>query len=34
MFPDEATRAKLHGYDERALNNQDYRSRMQAVLGV
>jgi len=34
MFPDEATRAKLHGYDERALNDQDYRSRMQAVLGV
>lgn len=34
MFPDATTRAKLHSYDERALNNQDYRDRMQAVLGV
>lgn len=34
MFPDATTRKKLHSYDERALNNQDYRGRMQAVLGV
>jgi spermidine/putrescine transport system substrate-binding protein len=34
MFPDATTREKLHSYDERALNNQDYRGRMQAVLGV
>jgi spermidine/putrescine transport system substrate-binding protein len=34
MFPDAASRDRLHAYDERALNNQDYRDRMQAVIGV
>jgi len=33
MFPDEATRKKLHAYDDNAANNQDYRDRLQAVLG-
>jgi spermidine/putrescine transport system substrate-binding protein len=33
MFPDEATKKKLHAYDDNAVNNQDYRDRLQAVLG-
>jgi spermidine/putrescine transport system substrate-binding protein len=33
MFPDAATREKLHAYDENAINNQDYRDRLQGVLG-
>lgn len=33
MFPDEATKKKLHAYDDNAMNNQDYRDRLQAVLG-
>lgn len=33
MFPDEATKKKLHAYDDNAVNNQDYRDRLQVVLG-
>jgi spermidine/putrescine transport system substrate-binding protein len=33
MFPDDATKKKLHAYDDNAANSQDYRDRLQAVLG-
>jgi spermidine/putrescine transport system substrate-binding protein len=34
IFPDDATLAKVSGYDAKALNNQDYISKWQEVLGA